>query len=73
MNLIWFGISAEPLRCSSRHGGRQLIDIVLPVSVDEVFQLLFTASIFQRNFLAIRKTFGEYLKSVVININKYEA
>ncbi|CAG0890850.1 unnamed protein product [Darwinula stevensoni] len=50
-------LHAEPLRCSSSHEGRELINIILPVSVDAVFQLLFTASKFQRDFFLIRKTF----------------
>ncbi|CAG0899981.1 unnamed protein product [Darwinula stevensoni] len=50
-------VHAEPLRCSSSHEGRQFINIVLPVSVDTVFQFLFTASKFQMDFIALRESF----------------
>ncbi|CAG0897316.1 unnamed protein product, partial [Darwinula stevensoni] len=50
-------VSAEPLRCSSNHEGKELMNIVLPVSVDTAFNLLFTASKFNLDFLALQKTY----------------
>lgn len=60
-NKVSFTNSAE---CTSMHEGRQLIHTILPITVDNLFTLLFTPSKFLLEFYKDRKTtnmnFGEW-------------
>ncbi|KAL0275439.1 UNVERIFIED_CONTAM: hypothetical protein PYX00_003284 [Menopon gallinae] len=42
--------------CTSQHDGRLIVDIVLPIKVDDLFQLLFTNSKFLVEFHTLRRT-----------------
>ncbi|XP_046387385.1 protein Aster-B-like isoform X2 [Ischnura elegans] len=42
--------------CSSPHEGRQLVSVILPIHVDQLFMLLFTTSKFYLDFHAQRRT-----------------
>ncbi|XP_071454915.1 protein Aster-B-like [Hetaerina americana] len=43
-------------RCTSPHEGRQLVNVILPIPVDQLFTLLFTTSKFYLDFHAQRRT-----------------
>ncbi|XP_041450728.1 chitinase-like protein PB1E7.04c isoform X5 [Drosophila obscura] len=53
--------------CTSTHEGRQIVHTILPISVDTLFNLLFTKSKFLTDFHAMRKstdlTIGEWTKN----------
>ncbi|BFF96076.1 serine-rich adhesin for platelets [Drosophila madeirensis] len=53
--------------CTSTHEGRQIVHTILPISVDTLFNLLFTKSKFLTDFHALRKstdlTMGEWTKN----------
>ncbi|XP_018565494.1 GRAM domain-containing protein 1B isoform X2 [Anoplophora glabripennis] len=44
------------VRCTSSHEGRQLMNEVVPIHIDQLFTLLFTSSKFYLDFHAARKT-----------------
>ncbi|KAJ8970115.1 hypothetical protein NQ317_000569 [Molorchus minor] len=44
------------VRCTSSHEGRQLLNEVVPIHIDQLFTLLFTSSKFYLDFHAARKT-----------------
>ncbi|KAG8230589.1 hypothetical protein J437_LFUL004502 [Ladona fulva] len=48
--------SGKMYRCTSAHEGRQLVNIMLPIHVDQLFTLLFTTSKFYLDFHAERRT-----------------
>ncbi|XP_049820316.1 protein Aster-B-like isoform X2 [Aethina tumida] len=43
-------------KCTSKHGGRQLVKETMPIHLDQLFTLLFTSSKFYLDFHASRKT-----------------
>nr|XP_037278719.1 protein Aster-B-like isoform X5 [Rhipicephalus microplus] len=49
--------TAEPPECPSTHEGRQILNLTLPMSVDQLFTLLFTGSRFFHDLLTSRKTY----------------
>ncbi|XP_075548134.1 protein Aster-B-like isoform X4 [Dermacentor variabilis] len=49
--------TAEPPECPSTHEGRQILNLTLPLSVDQLFTLLFTGSRFFHDLLTSRKTY----------------
>ncbi|XP_017152413.1 protein Aster-B isoform X8 [Drosophila miranda] len=53
--------------CTSTHEGRQIVHTILPISVDTLFNLLFTKSKFVTDFHAMRKStdliMGEWTKN----------
>ena len=51
--LVWIalGIGDELIVCPAKHEGREIINVVLPMSVDELFTLLFTNSTFYMDYL----------------------
>ncbi|CAG0919859.1 unnamed protein product [Notodromas monacha] len=51
-------VITEPVKCSETqsHSDRVLIDVILPVNVDQAFTFLFTSSEFYLDFLASKKT-----------------
>ncbi|XP_077524724.1 GRAM domain containing 1B isoform X7 [Amblyomma americanum] len=49
--------TAEPPECPSVHEGKQILNLVLPMSVDQLFTLLFTGSRFFHDLLTSRKTY----------------
>lgn len=46
-----------PADCPSQHEGRETLTLVLPLSVDQLFTLLFTGSRFFHDLLTSRKTY----------------
>lgn len=48
--------SGKSCCCSSPHDGRQLVNVILPIHVDQLFTLLFTTSKFYLDFHAERRT-----------------
>ncbi|KAK9871360.1 hypothetical protein WA026_011625 [Henosepilachna vigintioctopunctata] len=49
-------LDIQNINCDYSHEGRQLLDEVLPIHVDQLFTLLFTSSKFYLDFHACRKT-----------------
>lgn len=49
--------AAEPPECPSVHEGKQILNLILPISVDQLFTLLFTGSRFFHDLLTSRKTY----------------
>uniref|UniRef100_A0A131YYL7 GRAM domain-containing protein 1B n=1 Tax=Rhipicephalus appendiculatus TaxID=34631 RepID=A0A131YYL7_RHIAP len=49
--------TAEPPECPSTHEGREILNLTLPMSVDQLFTLLFTGSRFFHDLLTSRKTY----------------
>ncbi|XP_045482958.1 protein Aster-B-like isoform X1 [Harmonia axyridis] len=46
----------QDISCTCSHEGRQLLNEILPINVDQLFTLLFTSSKFYLDFHAFRKT-----------------
>ena len=57
--ILFQGIGDETVQCPVTHEGREVLNLVLPISVDELFTLLFANSSFYMDFLqTIRKGYG---------------
>lgn len=55
------GISGGSGQCTSQHEGRQLLQVVLPVSVDQLFTLLFTNAKFFVDFHISRNSTSKFM------------
>lgn len=60
------GIGDELIVCPAKHEGREIINVVLPMSVDELFTLLFTNSTFYMDYLT------NTLKSTDLQMGQWE-
>lgn len=47
---------AQNFQCAVPHEGKHLLDVVVPIHIDQLFTLLFTSSKFYLDFHAKRKT-----------------
>jgi hypothetical protein len=57
----FYFISAAPIPvCPGPHLGKESLDVVFPVPVDQLFSLLFTTSTFFVAFHTSRKTYGRH-------------
>lgn len=54
--IYYFFRSERNIRCTSSHEGKQLMNEVVPIHIDQLFTLLFTSSKFYLDFHAARKT-----------------
>lgn len=48
--------SSQNYQCAAPHEGKHLLDVVVPIHIDQLFTLLFTSSKFYLDFHAARKT-----------------
>lgn len=59
------GISGGSGQCSSSHEGRQMLRVVLPISVDQLFTLLFTNSKFFVDFHISRNSSSKNISNSI--------
>lgn len=56
INICWCFRPAQNVQCTVTHEGKNLLDVVVPIHIDQLFTLLFTSSKFYLDFHAARKT-----------------
>ncbi len=60
-------MSDETIQCPLPHEGREMVNMAMPMSVDELFTLLFTNSSFYIDFIqTTRKCTGQLIKISVV-------
>lgn len=56
MNIYSYFRPIQNIQCNVPHEGKHLLDVVVPIYIDQLFTLLFTSSKFYLDFHAARKT-----------------
>lgn len=63
-------LSDEAVQCPALHEGREMLSMVMPMSVDDLFTLLFTNSSFYIDFIqTTRKCTGFNLHNLIFSIS----